>query len=486
MNMRRTHVLAFVAVMVAVAACGTRIPRSEVIASVNQVPGQPGTGGDAGGSTGGGAVPGTNGAPGSSAVAGSGTGATATSGGAGAPPVPGASGPASRTGTGPRGNTTAVAGASREPVVIGQIGTFSGLAGALFGPAQAGLQVWVKSVNARGGLAGHPVVLYSQDDQASTSRTSAIARDMIQNKKIQAFVAAQVPLTVSALEQVADPAKVPVVGGDVGSDTWYGNPNWYPNASNPFDSAGSVVRYLVTTQRKTKFGIIYCIEGNGCTRQKQAFVDDGGVERAGGSVVYESQTSLGTTDFTGQCLAARNAGVEMLDVAADGATQGRVATSCAQQGYKPVFLAGSASVGAETADNPALDGLLAYVTGFPWTSSATPAEQEYQKALREYAPGLRSSPATTSAWSSGKLLEAAVGKLGAQASQGPLTSALIQQGLWQLKGETLGGLVAGKLTFTKGKPAAPAPCAYIMMVKAGAWTAPAGEKQFCEPLRPGR
>ena len=479
--MRRTHALALVAVMVAVAACGSRIPRSEVIASVNQVPAQQGSGDVAGGFSGGGEAPAGTPLPGGI------TGATTPSGAPGAGGrVPGASGRGTVAGTGPAGSTIAGAGADRTPVVIGQVGTFSGLAGGVFASAQPGLQVWVKSINARGGLAGHPVVLYSQDDQASTSRTGAVARDLIQNKKIQAFVAAQVPLTVNALAQVADPAKVPVVGGDVGSDTWYGNPNFYPNASSPFDASGAVVRYLVTTQRKTKFGIIYCIEANGCTRQKQAFVDHGGVERAGGTVVYQSQTSLGTTDFTGQCLAARNAGAEMLDVAADGATVGRVATSCAQQGYKPVFVNGSAAVAAETADNPALEGLTIFVTGFPWTSSATPAEQEYQKALRDYAPGLRSSPATASAWSSGKLLEAAVGRLGIKATQGPLSAALIQQGLWQIKGETLGGLVPGKPTFTRGKPAAPAPCAYIMMVKDGAWTSPVGEKQFCEPLRPGR
>ena len=474
---RATHVLPVVAVAVVLAACGTRIPRSAVIASVNQVSDQQGSSGVAGGSTGAG--------PGGTLVPGGSTGATAASGatGAGGAPVPGASGRAAVPGAGPSGGTTAVAEADGTPVVLGQLGSFSGLAGAVFKSAQPGLRVWVKSINARGGLAGHPVVLYSQDDQASASRTGAIARDMMQNKKVQAFLGVEVPLTSDALAQVADPAKVPVVGGDVGSDTWYRDPNFYPNASNPFQSAGTVVRYLVTTQHKTKFGIIYCIEANGCTRQKQAFVDDGGVKRAGGTVVYQSQTSLGTTDFTAQCLAARNAGAEMLDVATDGATLGRVATSCAQQNYKPVFITGNDPTSAETAENPALDGMTVYATTFPWTSSATPAEQEYQKALRDYAPGLRSENATASAWASGKLLEAAVGKLGAKAAQGTLTAALIQQGLSQLKGEMLGGLVAGKLTFNQGKPAAPAPCAYIMVVKGGAWTAPVGQRQYCEPLR---
>jgi branched-chain amino acid transport system substrate-binding protein len=476
MTMRRIQVLPLAAVVVVLTACGTRIPRSEVIASVNQAAGQPGSDGDAAATTGGGTLPGGAPAPGS--APGLPLPSTATGGG-------GTAAPGGQTAR-PDATNTAVAGGNRTPFVIGQVGTFSGLAGGVFASAQPGLQVWVKSINARGGLAGHPVVLYSQDDQANPSRTGAIARDMIQNKKIQAFVAAQVPLTVNGLAQVADPAKVPVIGGDVGSDTWYSDPNFYPNASSPFDAGGTVVRYLVTTQHKTKYGVIYCIEANGCTRAKQAAVDDGGVERAGGTVVYQSQTSLGTTDFTQQCLAARRAGAEMLAVYADGATMGRVATSCAQQGYKPVLLNGSSAVAAETADRPELDGLTVFDTQFPWTSSTTPAEQEYQKALKDYAPGLRSSPASASAWSTGKLLETVVAKLGTKATDGPLTTALIQQGLWEIKGETLGGLFPGKLTFNKGKPASPAPCAYIMMIKAGAWTPPVGEKLFCEPLRPGR
>src|SRR4051794_16879257 len=77
MNMRRIQVLPLAAVVVVLTACGTRIPHSEVIASVNQGYGQQGTGGDALGSTSGGAGPGSSPLPGGS------TGVTGPSGATG-------------------------------------------------------------------------------------------------------------------------------------------------------------------------------------------------------------------------------------------------------------------------------------------------------------------------------------------------------------------------------------------------------------------
>src|SRR6201999_2070678 len=51
-----------------------------------------------------------------------------------------------------------------DPVAIGQVGTFSGFLGPIIGPARTALAAWAMDVNAHGGLACHPVVVYSADD----------------------------------------------------------------------------------------------------------------------------------------------------------------------------------------------------------------------------------------------------------------------------------------------------------------------------------
>ena len=57
-------------------------------------------------------------------------------------------------------------------------------------------------------------------------------------------------------------------------------------------------------------------------------------------------------------------------------------------------------------------------------------------AFERYAPNVALDGASMIAWSSGKLLEAAVDALGAEARSGPLTTALIMKGLGKIKNET--------------------------------------------------
>jgi len=50
------------------------------------------------------------------------------------------------------------------PVPVGQVGTFSGVLGTITASARAALSLWATDLNARGGLACHPVRIYSEDD----------------------------------------------------------------------------------------------------------------------------------------------------------------------------------------------------------------------------------------------------------------------------------------------------------------------------------
>jgi hypothetical protein len=64
------------------------------------------------------------------------------------------------------------------PVAVGQVGTFSGVVGALTAGSRAALAAWAKDVNAHGGLACHPVRLYSQDDAGDPGQAAAAVKDL--------------------------------------------------------------------------------------------------------------------------------------------------------------------------------------------------------------------------------------------------------------------------------------------------------------------
>jgi len=104
-------------------------------------------------------------------------------------------------------------------------------------------------------------------------------------------------------------------------------------------------------------------------------------------VVYRGQISLGQPDFTAECLAARNAGAEMMILAADANTMTRVARSCAAAGYKPGYMSPH-SVTDDVRKDPALNGLVVESPMRPWFTTDSPALVELHKAMAKDAPGV--------------------------------------------------------------------------------------------------
>jgi branched-chain amino acid transport system substrate-binding protein len=191
---------------------------------------------------------------------------------------------------------------------------------------------------------------------------------------------------------------------------------------------------------------------------------DGAVQKAGMEPTYSARASLAQPDFTAECLQARNSGVEVLVVIMDANSVGRVADSCTRQAFRPAYTSGGLIVTNQLASNTNLDGLVATMPTFSWVASGTPATDEYQQAMNQFAPNLTPAASTSAVWASGQLLAKAMG-LGSDA-----TSAGILHGLWQIRGESLGGLVA-PLTFEANKPAPPVDCYFITQIRQRKWVA---------------
>jgi branched-chain amino acid transport system substrate-binding protein len=101
-------------------------------------------------------------------------------------------------------------------------------------------------------------------------------------------------------------------------------------------------------------------------------------------------------------------------------------------------------------------------------------------ALGKYAPslGTKTNPFNQHAiqgYISGKLFDAAVKASGAS----DVTPETVKQGLYALKGETLGGLTV-PLTYAAGKPSL-FNCYYVTPIENGQMVAPDGLKPQCAP-----
>jgi branched-chain amino acid transport system substrate-binding protein len=351
--------------------------------------------------------------------------------------------------------------------VLGNIGTYSGVVGAIFPGAAASLQAWAQYTNAHGGLSGHPVKIVSADDGGDPSEALSLAEQMVQSDGAVAFVGNMMPLTLEGIQPYLEKNNIPLIGGDETLPEWIQSPDIFPVGTDVVSIAAASLR-LLTEGGLTKVAVLYCGESPSCKLLAT------GTPPPGVQLVYVAQISLVQTDFTTECLQAKSEGAQALFVAADAATVERVAASCDQQQYKPRYGTASIAVGPQLASDPDMEGLVAPVNNAPWFLTSTPATAQYAQAMATYEASTPLSAPGMSMWASGEVLAAATaGKLSAHP-----TSAEIVSDLDQVRGLTTGGLTP-PLTYTAGKGTGPIPCYFAVEVQGGKWVAPDGSNPVC-------
>ncbi len=360
------------------------------------------------------------------------------------------------------GSAGGAASSSGSTIALGNVGTYSGVIGAVFSGAQQTMGVWQAYVNSHGGLNGHPVHVYIEDDGSDPSTSVSDVEQEVTQDHVIAFVGNLMPLTVQASVPYLQQQDIPVIGGDASSATWWQSPVLFPQGSSDIGSDQAVFTIKAAAAKGyTKMGVVYCVEDPTCSNGIQSLIQPGGGSQAGVTTVYSSSISITQPDFTAQCLDAKQAGATFIYFAGDGDSLMRMANDCAAQGYKPLYVGDSIAITANLASNANLNGLLAGQTNFPWVDSYTPAQATYQQAVKQYDPQLASSATTAAEWAAGMLAVAADKDLTATP-----TSAEFFQGLWSIKDNNLGGL-APPLTFNQGGNATPSNCFFLMTLQNG-------------------
>jgi branched-chain amino acid transport system substrate-binding protein len=356
--------------------------------------------------------------------------------------------------------------------VIGNVGTYSGVIGSIFSGVQQSLKVAVAYVNAHGGLNGHPIDLVSADDGGDPSTNETEVQTMVEQDHAVAFVAEYTPLSSSGSEQFLASRGIPVVGGDLYDPNWYGNPYWFPQGTSLEPGIATSFLTLAGKLGKPKVGYLYCIETPICSG---AASYDQSHPIHGVQIVYTAPVSLTQPSFTAQCLDAHNHGVQIMAVAADPASLGRVGQDCAAQGVKIQLMEPAVSTTVSQESNPNLAGLLAPLEDFLWFQGNTPATQAFHQAFQTYLPGLPLSENSAEVWTAVQLL-----RLGStQLSASNPTSSQVVAGLDALGTTNIGGLSPASITFRKGSPATATGCYEVAEVVNGAWSAPDGYSPVC-------
>jgi branched-chain amino acid transport system substrate-binding protein len=369
------------------------------------------------------------------------------------------------------------AGGDRSPFVIGSVGTQGGIVGASVADGTKALRAWVTDANARGGLAGRPVSLIVGDDGADPARHQSLVQQLVEEKGVIAFVYNSAPLSgQSSLKYLTD-KRVPVIGSELAGQWFYESPMFFPQGSTGlalvYNSVAGVAAQVVP-QGKTKVAFLNCQEAQYCTDADRIWPQI--APGLGFQVVSRARASLAQPDFTAECLGAKNAGAQVLIMAMDSNSVGRVASSCARADFHPVLSWASTVTLDRHKDDPNLEGAVIPVPLEPWFLTDKPAVAQFVDTLKRYAPGVLPSGSSENGWVAAKLFEKAAA---AMPATGKPTSAGLLDGLWGIRNETLGGLTY-PITFHRDQKATEVDCWYPVVISKGAFNSPDGGALHCK------
>jgi branched-chain amino acid transport system substrate-binding protein len=429
---------------------------------LSTVPGNGATalGGDAP-ATGGVSGAGAGSAPAGHGASGSGTGTRTV-------PGAGASAGVAAAGSGPEAARPA---GPLAPIVLGNVGNYSGPAGSSTSAAPTAIRVWAQWTNAHGGIAGHPVQVFTADDGSDPARSRSLIQDMVENKHVIAFVGNMVPQDADAGVTYLEQKHIPVVGGDAIMAPWTSSPVFFPMGTTWLSLIESTLK-AAHDAGATRLAVLYCIETPACDQINKHINDT--AARYGEQIVYTSRVTVTQPDYTAQCLGAEQNGAQAVWLGVDAGSHERVANSCKRQNYHPLYLMPNQTSTTTEAQDGALDGTIASAPVFPWMVTGGNAEIDaYNRAMQQFAPDLQGSGSTAIQWASGELFRIAAAGIGAMP-----TSDAIFKGLWALRNETVGGLTP-PLTFAANQPSPPVTCYFITKISGGRWTAPNGARSQC-------
>jgi branched-chain amino acid transport system substrate-binding protein len=367
----------------------------------------------------------------------------------------------------------AQAGASPAPLKVLFACTCSG-PDAVQAVGKGATQAWQDAINAAGGVNGHKIDVIYDDDTGSPGLALSQVEKAINNGVIAILDNSG---DDTAWITYAAQHNVPVMSqGD--SQTATTSEDFF-NVGETLDEYFTNFIDLAKKYGQKNLGEMYCAESPVCLQAVAPLQATGKAMHF--PINFTAEVSSSAPNYTAQCLAAKQAGVQVISTATAPVVAENIAANCATQNYHPYFIALDGAVANGFATDPGLGSkFIGGEPDIPFFVTNTPATEAYQKALKKYAPGVLTAPTYSESevqiWLMGQLFAAAA-KAGNVNTNGPTGAKQLVKGLYSLHGETLGGM-SPPLTFSKTAPHL-VDCWYWISANGKKFTTPFGLTPDC-------
>ena len=306
------------------------------------------------------------------------------------------------------GAVASAAGAA-DVINIGAIGPLTG------GSSIAGLDerdakiMAIDEVNAKGGILGKKVVLFSEDDASQPSQAASVAMKMINQNSVTAIVGAHNSPCTLAVMQVVARAGVPLItSGSTSPKVTESDNAWVVRASPP-DSvqAAALVQYALAKGFKN-IGIIYLNDdyGKGGYNAVAKALESKGLKLAGAETFMSDDK-----DMRAQLTKLKSQGVDALLIWTNFVDGSLVMRQTREIGWNVQFFTGTGVVHNRTFElvGEAFDGTIETVPFIP--NAPDESVQKFVKDFEKRFGRVPSQPAAR-AYDATRLLFAAIEKAG--------------------------------------------------------------------------
>jgi branched-chain amino acid transport system substrate-binding protein len=339
--------------------------------------------------------------------------------------------------------------ATGEPISIGAICNCGSPEGTALAQWPTMIEAWTKYTNENGGINGHPVKVTLVDDGGDAAKSLAAAKKLVSEGVV---AISDGTVLDGTWEKYAEEQGVPVLCGVVQPDCTT-NADFFPQVSTtPALLYGFLSNALKAGSKK--FGVIYCAEVAACKSYAELTKELLKNVLGEGEFVWSGSFAASEPDYTAQCLAAKEAGVEAWFPTHAPDVDERLMEDCRNQGFDPVVLATGGAPGNTTENYGGTSAIysqssLPIATAFEGT--ATPGAERFAAAMEQFASNVKVSELndyTMPLWTGLEVFRIA----GEGGELSPTsTTEDVKNALWGLKEETVGGL-APPLTYVKEKP----------------------------------
>jgi branched-chain amino acid transport system substrate-binding protein len=374
----------------------------------------------------------------------------------------------------PAAGGTSASGLKGTPIKVGLITSLTGPEASSTTQTATVAPAWADWMNANGGIDGHPVETIVVDDKSDPPTGEAVEQQLAADGVTGIIVTNDDVIT--SYDGAAIAKGIPIIGGTAYASDWYTKVGMFPTGTNIVSGLAAQVAVAAQYAHAKKVGEVYASE---VAAAAQATPVLAAAAKAAGVGFIPLAVSSTAPSYTAQCLLFKQKNVDYVQLDFTTATAVRFIQDCQAQNYNPTWGDSEQPMGPAF---DALPNLTMYgpAQSFPWVANS-PVAATFRAAMQKYATNSNwQGGASTFTWDGLQALAQAVKNADVPAST-PVTAADVTAGLYDFKGQTLGGELANPVTFTKGKPfgyTANA-CYFVLEMKNGTFSAPTGLTPQC-------